>query len=301
MHEFDISDLRRFVLGDLEEKRRRRIEAEALADNELFDEIEALEDEMIVEYLSGTLAASERKLFDESLDRVAGRRRRVGMVQQLSAKKPAELESVAQIKDRIRFANHARFAIAAGFAAAAVTAVAFFQFRSATTDPTPAVAATSSPAAPLAELTSVTAAHTPETSSAGAVHRPGSTVGAPLAPPVAKAAVPVVTFLLAATTARSDGASSPALVIGQPESLIDFQIAIDDDEFSHYNAEIRASDGSTVSAHRDVPVTALQGAPVLRLEVPATSLQAGRYELVLAGIHERGSEEVAYLEFDVKR
>jgi hypothetical protein len=109
-----------------------------------------------------------------------------------------------------------------------------------------------------------------------------------------------VAFLLTTGTTRSDS-GLPELVVENPESVVDFQLAVDDNEFSHYHAELRAPDGSTVSSHRDVPVTAAGGATVLRLRVPASLLHDGRHELVLAGVHERGTQEVAYIEFDVRK
>src|SRR5512133_1460235 len=110
MQEPDISTIRRFILGDLDDDARRALEAEALENDELFETIESVEDELIEEFLSGTLPASERKIFDESLDRVPGRRRRVEIVKALAARKAAETDesTVVRMKERLRYANHAR-------------------------------------------------------------------------------------------------------------------------------------------------------------------------------------------------
>jgi hypothetical protein len=294
--------MRRFVLGDLDDESRRAIEAEAIENEELFERIEAIEDELIDEYLSDELPASERKIFEESLDTVPGRRRRVAIVEALAARKAAEssASNVAEIGNRVRYANHARFAIAAGFAAAAITAVAFFQLRQTDTSSipqTPTASLDPSPAQPA--TIPATAVITPETSSALAVRKPGVPMIAEPSPRAAASpSAPVVSFMLVAATTRGERGPS-TLEITNPESVVDFQVAIDDNEFSHYNAEFRAPDGSTVSSHREIPVTALRGAPVVHFQVPAASLRTGRHELILAGIHEGGTEEVAYLEFDV--
>lgn len=302
MRDLELSTIRRFVLGDLDEDTRRTIEAEAVGNDELFERIEAVEDEIVEEYLSGELPLSERKIFEETLDSIPGRRRRVAMVSALAAHKASATDesTVVNIREHARFANHSRFAIAAGFAAAAITAVAFFQFKQANTSATPKTPIAAIPPAPatsgsLAAPTAIT----PETSSALTAHRPATPLLAARKPqPPNVSSTPVVTFLLVATTVRSE-ASAATLTLDKPESVVEFQIAIDDDEFSHYNAELRAPDGTTVSSHRDIPVSALAGAPVVRLSVPAAALGAGRHELVLAGVHERGTEEVAYLEFDI--
>jgi hypothetical protein len=301
MQELDVSVIRRFILGDLDDEARRALEAEALENDELFETIESVEDEIIEEFLSGTLPASERRIFDESLDRVPGRRRRLEIVKALAARKAAEADesTVVRMKERLRYANHARLAIAAGFGAAAITAVAFFHVKQGANEPLPQTQVASTPAVPAPPALPVDLSA--GTSSALTVKHPGADLTPPMKAPVdSVAASQVVTFLLSASSTRSDD-GSPALEINRPDSVVEFQIAIDDDEFSHYNAELRASDGTTVASQMNIPVTAFRGAPVIRLRVPGKSFQSGRHELVLAGVHERGTEEVAYIEFDVTK
>lgn len=305
MQQFEDSTIRRFVLGDLDEETRQQLEVEAIADDEIFGRMEAVEDEIIEEYLAGTLPGSERRIFDETLDTIPGRRRRVELVKTLAARKPraAKPSNVVSLSERLRFASHARLSIAAGFAAAAITALIFVQSRQSATDdnpPAPAVALT--PAAASATPSTYPSATTvPSTSSALAAHQPGAPIlaSSPSAA-VNVAATSVVTFLLTSGTMRSgDGGRTLDLADGADE--VHLQIAVDDDEFSHYNAELRAPDGTSVASARDLPVTAQKGAPVITVRVPASALRSGRHELVLAGVHERGAEEVAYIEFDVRR
>jgi len=304
MHELEVSTIRRFVLGDLDEETRCSIETEALANDELFESIESIEDEIIEEFISGTLPASERRIFTESLDRVPGRRRRIEFVKALSARNANDSteSTVVRIKERLRYANHARLAIAAGFGAAAITAVAFFQVKKVATEQVPQP--------PIASVASTPAASTASpmpvdlsagTSSALVSQQPGAQIAPPLEAPVdAVAASRIVTFLLSASATRGD-ADTQTLELDRPDATVELQIAIDDDEFSHYSVDLRAADGSTVASERNIPVTAFRGAPVIKLRVPGKSLATGRHELVLAGVHERGTEEVAYIEFDVTK
>ncbi|MBI2214618.1 MAG: hypothetical protein HYU52_13310 [Acidobacteria bacterium] len=302
MQELELSTIRRFVLGDLDDETRRSIESEALENDALFERIEAVEDELLEEYIAGDLPGSERKILEETLDTVPGRSRRAALMRALAGRSSASREpsAVAELGVRARYANQARFAIAAAFATAAVAAIAFFQLTRSeppAAPPTPTASAT--PAASDTETLPAPNSAIPVTSSALAAHRPDSTLLAARKPqPPHAPSVPVVTFLLVATTSRSESAARK-LIIDKPDSVVDLQIAIDDDEFSHYNVELRAPDGTTLSTHRDIPVSALLDAPVIRVSVPASSLRSGRHELVLAGVHERGTEEIAYLEFDV--
>lgn len=305
MQQFEESTIRRFVLGDLDEETRQQLEVEAIADDDIFGRIEAIEDEIIEEYLAGTLPGSERRIFDETLDTIPGRRRRVELVKTLAARKPraSQPSNVVSLNDRLRFASHARLSIAAGFAAAAITALIFVQSRQSTTDDTiPAPTIAQAPAAaPVTPTADTRVTQVPATSSALAAHQPGAPILA-TAPSAAGnvAATSVVTFLLTTGTVRSgDGGRTLELAAGV--TGVDLQIAVDDDEFSHYNAELRGPDGDSVTSARDLPVTERKGAPVITFRVPASALQSGRHELVLAGLHERGAEEVAYIEFDVRR
>lgn len=314
MQQFEDSTIRRFVLGDLDEETRQQLEVEAIADDEIFGGMEAVEDEIIEEYLAGTLPGSERRIFDETLDMIPGRRLRVELVKALAARKPRAASekpsNVVSLSERLRFASHARLSIAAGFAAAAITALIFVQSHQSATDdnrPAPAVALTPA-AASVTPSTFPPATTVPVTSSALAAHQPGAPImassaseaGSAASSVAATSATSVVTFLLTTSTVRSgDGGRTLELSDGADE--VHLQIAVDDDEYSHYNAELRAPDGTSVASARDLPVTAQEGAPVITVRVPASVLRSGRHELVLAGLHERGAEEVAYIEFDVRR
>ncbi|MCM2314079.1 MAG: hypothetical protein NDJ92_02865 [Thermoanaerobaculia bacterium] len=305
MQQFEDSTIRRFVLGDLDEETRQQLEVEAMADDEVFGRIEAVEDEIIEEYLAGTLPRSERKIFDETLDTTPGRRRRVELVKTLAARKPraSKPSNVVSLSERMRFASHARLSIAAGFAAAAITALIFVQSRKSATDDAPPAPTVALSPAPVSATPSIYSPVTPapSTSSALAARQPGAPMLAPSPSAVGNvAATSVATFLLTTGTARS-GDDGRTFDLAAGVSEVDLQIAVDDDEFSHYNAELRAPDGTSVASARDLPVTAQKGAPVITVRVPASALRSGRHELVLAGVHERGAEEVAYIEFDVRR
>jgi hypothetical protein len=65
MEEYRSRDLlRRYLLGDLEEDQREKIEARLLADEKLFDAIAGVRDEIIDDYSFDILSERDRKLFD---------------------------------------------------------------------------------------------------------------------------------------------------------------------------------------------------------------------------------------------
>jgi hypothetical protein len=65
MEEYGSPDLiRRYLLGDLEEDQREKIEAALLTDQKLHDVLSDVSDEIIDDYAFNTLSDRDRQLFD---------------------------------------------------------------------------------------------------------------------------------------------------------------------------------------------------------------------------------------------
>src|ERR1700752_3060019 len=63
-HPEDDPSLRRYLLGELTDGERERIEERLLVEVALLDELEAAEDDLIEDFLQGALGAREREGFD---------------------------------------------------------------------------------------------------------------------------------------------------------------------------------------------------------------------------------------------
>jgi CHAT domain-containing protein len=75
------SNVRRYLLGRLDEEARREIELGLLSNDELFAELLAAEDELVEEYLDGGLSEDERKSFERHFLSTPERYQRLQFVQ----------------------------------------------------------------------------------------------------------------------------------------------------------------------------------------------------------------------------
>lgn len=71
------TEVRRFLLGEMPENERSAFEARFVADESLFEQISATEDELIESYVRGTLSTAEQTIFEREFLSTEPRRRRV--------------------------------------------------------------------------------------------------------------------------------------------------------------------------------------------------------------------------------
>ena len=75
--------IRRYLLGGLSVRERERLEERYFRNDELFEEIEKVEDELVDAYVRGHLPQSESRLFEENYLTSERRRHRVGVAREL--------------------------------------------------------------------------------------------------------------------------------------------------------------------------------------------------------------------------
>src|SRR5262245_64143804 len=119
-----------YLLGDLPEAERSSIEDRMFADDEFFDRLEFVADELIDAYVRGTLRPEQRESFERHFLQFPERRLRVGIASDLEkhlgeGSRPAPAASrTTQIIGQIRaFIGARRFAVAACAAAVAFAGV----------------------------------------------------------------------------------------------------------------------------------------------------------------------------------
>lgn len=76
-----------YLLGELPEDERLRLEEDYLADSELFARVLAVEEDLIDAYARGELSESARKQFEERYGRAADQQR-IAFASALQQKKP---------------------------------------------------------------------------------------------------------------------------------------------------------------------------------------------------------------------
>ncbi|PYS71160.1 MAG: hypothetical protein DMF69_11270 [Acidobacteria bacterium] len=110
----------------------------------------------------------------------------------------------------------------------------------------------------------------------------------------------VVAFSLVPGISRSSN-SVPQLAIGKDVNLVRLQIGIDPQEnYRRYRAELRTVSGQQVLAQGNLSARGGSHGRSIPFGVPATALGNGKYELALKGITESGTtEDVGFYYFDV--
>lgn len=115
---YNETEIRRFLLGELEEKERTAFEAKFLADEDFFAQIRVVEDELIEDYVRGTLA--EKDKFEREFLTTKKRRERVAFMRAMIAKlseKPQKVEAKTPFfAPLIEFFRQPKFVFGAAFA-----------------------------------------------------------------------------------------------------------------------------------------------------------------------------------------
>jgi hypothetical protein len=124
----DEERLRTFLLGELPESERDALEARLLADQALFEQAGAVEDDLCDAYAAGTLAPAERRAFEARLAQVRRLRDRVAAARDLDGAS-RKLRPRATLAARVKALltpppGAARWALATGVVAALATAAA---------------------------------------------------------------------------------------------------------------------------------------------------------------------------------
>ncbi|HSB10807.1 MAG TPA: hypothetical protein VLM38_15065, partial [Blastocatellia bacterium] len=91
----DDGDLRRYLLGELNEAEQQRLEERLLTERELFDLLPVIEDELVDDYLGGQLSSDERGRFESYFVSTPDRRRKLSFAMALRRYVTAEGETEA--------------------------------------------------------------------------------------------------------------------------------------------------------------------------------------------------------------
>jgi hypothetical protein len=258
-----ITDVRRYLLGQMSEGEEARVERGYLGSDEALEELRAHEDELIEDYLAGALEPAERDRFERVFLASPVRLERMLFVRSLQDR------SAGPLAGSPAGSPPPRAWVRAAAAALAVAAVGLLVVRSLGTrkaveeGPTRTAVATPSPALPQA----------------------------PTPPP------PPVSFRLREPSVRGDG-SFPLLDPG-PAGQVALEVRLDPrDRFSAHRGRVVAPDGQDAFVS---PWQPNHGEAALRVVLPASALREGRHVLVVEGRAGTSEEPVESYAFRVRR
>jgi hypothetical protein len=100
----------------------------------------------------------------------------------------------------------------------------------------------------------------------------------------------------------SRGSSTlPRLTINPEVRMVHLQVGIDpQDDYQYFRAELRTQDGKRILSRANLSARTTRMGRMIGLNLPAKTLEAGRFELSLNGTNATGAtEDIGYYYFEV--
>lgn len=306
----------RYLLGELSEEERGRLEGEFFADPDLLDEVEASRDELIDAYLRGELSRRESERFERYFLATPRRRERVEFARSLlqtAAARPSP--DVAGVARRAvswwrslpgPLVAHRRLALTAA-SVLLLAAGSWLAFRLLSSQ-------NQGGARPGDEVASARPAQSPTPIQ---TPLPGSATGSDVtaAPTAAPSATPtpekepseprrepqVAAFVLTPSLVRDEG-ESERLVVPRRAEVVLLRFGFEGEARQNYRAWLRTPEGRTVLDTRRVGLRKTTDGWMATLRLPARLLRDGDYILRLMGTTGEGETvDVARFYFRIER
>lgn len=303
--------IRRYLLGQLPEAEMARLEVAFLVSDEVFDEIAAVENELIDAHLDGHLSADEERQFERRFLSVPSRAQRIALARTLrvtvsrapEAPAPPEFDGPAAAQTRPMAAARdvalpnpsglrGRTATPwAGWAAAAVLTVAaagqFVHGR-----------------ALQAELRASAAASRARDDELERVRAEVAELRAQAARAAASLpalAAHVVTAVLREGASR-DGGERSEVALPPGTEVLRLQLVLRSDDSVSYAAVVETAEGTRVASRRALASEPFGAGRAVTLSLDAGKLASGEYVVALEGLRPDGSSEsVADYAFPLRR
>jgi hypothetical protein len=288
--------MRRYLLGDLPEEDRARLEDQYSADAEVFEEVLATENDLIDSYVRGELTEVERQKFETEYFKSPQRRERVEFARALSqvsvlAKQAGPAQEVSS-----RTKMWKGFSVQQGmprwaFAAAAVVVVACGSWlmlqnhrlrvglQQALAEQTELRDGQDTLRQHIAELEGNPSDQVHENQQGAEVAKLETPTG------------PEVTFRLTPGIARSPGGTQKTLVLPATASLLQLQLMLDRDEYKSYEAVLLTAERKEILRGQALLSRSIGGDVVVTWPLPVHSIHSGDYIVQLAGQTANGSLE----------
>jgi len=312
-----------YLLGELSEEEQVEIEDRAFADEKVLQEILAVEQDLLDDYVSGDIPAEKRRSFETHFLASEERRKKVAFAKALATvvnatPAPQEERAVVNVAPDSSWrtaltAFFARPMTAYSFALASLLLFAvgswlvvdrvrlrseLAQLRS---NQDSQLAQRQQLERDLAnerlkneELLASRGTPSPEAPTPETVPTSPTKPATPGSPIIA-------TLVFLPGMSRGGGTSVPEVSIAKDVSLLRLQVGIDPQEgYERYRAEVRNAKGQQVLAQANLVARAGHHGRNISLRIPVKVLSDGRYEVTLKGVTEGGeSEAVGFYYFDV--
>jgi hypothetical protein len=295
----------RYLLGELPENEQITIEDEAFRDPEIRAAIEAVEQDLLDEYVRGDLPGSQRQRFQSHFLASAERKKKLYFAQALNGvigdKPKVAQAAIAAAPTRLGFWSFlTQPVVTYGFAAAAVVLLLFGswlwlqrshlqseleQLRATRTTQNSTQQQLEGDLAKERERNEQLQAELNKV----AIANSNSNVNPDQAGP-SKTPVSLALALLPGLSRGSN--SAPQIAIGKDVATLRLKVGVDPaDDFPLYRLKLRNGEGHVVTTLNKIRARALGNSRTIVVAVPANQLRAGNYEVALQGINDNGSTE----------
>ncbi len=308
-----------YLLGELPEKQQVEIEDLAFQDELYLQNILAVENDLIDEYIRGEIPSNKRQRFESHFLASAERRSKVAFARALSAASESNAPEVIPPRwtptPSVRpnpFVTFIRsLTPAAAFSLATAALVIIFgatwlirdgiRLRAQVTQLRAERESQEAQRRQLEEQMvgersrkEELAAQLQREDAARALQHEGQVSVAPTSP----STIVALTLL----PGLSRGSSTlPRLTINPEVRTVRLQVGIDpQDDYQYFSAELRTQDGKRILSQANLSARTTRIGRMIGLNLPAKTLEAGRFELSLKGTNATGtSEDIGYYYFEV--
>jgi anti-sigma factor RsiW len=302
---------RQYLLGELSESAFARIEEQYFEDDEAFERLSAIEDDLIDAYTLGQLSSGERKRFEQRLLLSSAQRERVKFSRtllrtvsgtgQIESNIPPLKRTASWWTSPFNFLQALNPVVSLSAAAVLFLAVlAGWWLIHRNNVPQEQQAQQTNAARPEQRTQAVndSAQRVSELPSPTNELKHQEPKQQPVQPPQSNR---IVTFALIEGLTR-DVSESNRLVIPEDAGQVRLHLTIERNDYRTYRAEVRKAEGGLVRQVRGIlPKTTAAGKATVALQVPAHRLLNGDYILTLGGVKGGSSEVVAEYSFRVVR
>ena len=293
----------RYLLGELPEEECLRLEQDCLENDQLFEQLEAVEAELTDDYVRGFLDGRRRKEFEKRILTAPGGAENIDLARLITGRSDRRRSLLAGLKAWIAgLSLHARLLQVSAAAAtlALVITLGLFSLRQRVTkpeSPQPLVAQSRPPSASQTATVQPKAASIREQRSHPLVAIPRLPEHAPPQPPL------IATFTLMSGSVRGEGDTNE-ITIPRGAKRVQFRIDLLSKEYKRYRASLNRVEGEQLfissasqspagrgSARNDVKIRPSKTGETLVIELPARVLPFGTSVLTLTGVGANGATQ----------
>ncbi len=302
--------LKQYLLGETSEEERDQIEHRYLANKDFFDQMLAVEDDLVDEYVRGELSASEREQFERKLLTTPRQREKLQQTRRLLESMRAHTLDAKRAKKRELEKSTSWFSIFGArripaFAGAfvlllmfVVAAWLFIRERQLNSELQRRQAERAQMQQRQQDLQAKLQDEQREKSE---LLQQLQNVPQTEQPKESQTAATVATFVLPLTLTRG-GREAPSFTLKHDVDMVQLQAPLANDEYKSYQADLQSADGASVYRISKLKTRKTTNRNVLLLRIPARLLKGRDYVLKVSGVAGNGQlEDAGFYSFRIVR